>query len=210
MSRAFNEWLKVEVTPLLKGRGFARAGSYFRRRRDGNWALIHFQRSVKSSASRTLFTGTLGVWSRRVAHFVGRDPQVEKPIIDECHWTCRLGELLDEPDDRWWSFTGDSPDQSASKEVVDLVESRALPLLDRMSTDEALRDLWLSGTSPGLTDFQRLVYLSALIHEIGPRSLLRPVADELDRVTRGKSVAAAARAHLARILPGESYDANRN
>jgi hypothetical protein len=40
--------------------GFRRRGSTFRRKRDGNWTLLNFQKSSKTTADQVVFTINLG------------------------------------------------------------------------------------------------------------------------------------------------------
>jgi hypothetical protein len=60
-----------------------------------------------------------------------------------------------------------------------------LPELIAHSTDEALRDEWLSGLSPGIGKMQRLLYLAVLVHEIGRSEKLGSVVEELRRLVSG-------------------------
>jgi len=66
-------------------------------------------------------------------------------------------------------------------------------------TDEALRDLWLSGASPGLNEFERFKNLSVLLKAIGPSDLLEPVLHNLLRVTEGQMAASTARYHIQKL-----------
>lgn len=198
--------MRGEVAPLLKGRGFTRSGQIFRAPRGENRMLIAFQKSVKSSADHVVFTATLGVWSHRVAQFDWLGEMNQQPSIDRCHWTRRLGELLPEQQDHWWTLTGTVRDAQVAQEVTQLLTERALPLLSQMSSDEELRDVWLTGNAPGLTEFQRLMYLSSLLRSVGPAPALGPVLDELRKETAGTPLSSIARAHISRLTSPANHE----
>lgn len=129
---------------------------------------------------------TLGIWSQRIAEYL--DPLTEIPThIDRCHWTYRLGELLQPPEDRWWTLVGEPEDGKEGVELKHLLFERGLPLLAEMSSDSALRDLWLTGQGPGLTRFQRLQYLGVLLREIGPASEISSIMRQLTEHSKGKA-----------------------
>jgi hypothetical protein len=110
-----------------------------------------------------------------------------------------LGELLPRPADKWWTLTGGPQGEAVKVEVMTLLAIKGLPLLDRMSHDEELRDLWLSNHGPGLTAFQRLMYASVLVGALGPAPSLAPILDELRQQSAGKPVAGAVAAHIRRL-----------
>ena len=57
----------------------------------------------------------------------------------------------------------------------------AVPEISRYVSDEALRDLWLSGRSPGLGEYERLRYLAVLLKAISPGEHLEPTLEALRR-----------------------------
>jgi hypothetical protein len=67
-----------------------------------------------------------------------------------------------------------------------------IPEIAKYIHDHNLRDLWLSDYSPSLTEFQRLLYLSVLLKEIGPIELLEPTLHKLKLVSTGKPTAISA------------------
>jgi len=111
------------------------------------------------------------------------------------HWECdlewRLGALVHNGHDHWWSIDAQTPLAPLGNELVQHLESAAFPQLDKYATDEAMRDLWLEGRSTGLTWSTRL-RLRRLLEALGPRELLDEIHlddDEGDR-KRGEQNAA--------------------
>lgn len=195
----FNNWITSDVTPLLKGRGFPRSGLSFVSRRGDNWAIVRLQQSSRSTDAQVWFTATLGVWSYRVTAVEDSRAAQMRPSIQDCHWTCRLGELLPDATDYWWSFVGTAADDETGQSVLTLLGAEGLPLLDSMSNDERLCELWLSGQGPGLTALQRLKYLSALLVSLRREAELGTVIQQLEHVASGKPAEAGVRSYIKRL-----------
>ncbi len=195
---AFQEMLSRWIAPALREQGFSRRGSTFHLREEGNWGMINVQRSQTSTADQVSFTVNLGVASRRLMAF-WQQPAEKRPSVWDCHWRERIGFLLPARQDRWWTIDADTPPHTVAQEVRDATVSLAVPEVRRNLSDEALRDLWLAGRSPGTTDIQRLLYLSVLLQVIGPVERLDAVIAELRAKSAGQPVAATVAVHLDRL-----------
>jgi len=191
--------LTLHLTKWLKARGFSRHGYSFVKRHNGNRLLVHFQVwKERSTAAEIIFTVNLGVLSKRLSWLTdNRDPP-KVPAIGECHWRERLGVLLPARRDYWWSVD-ETRIAGLAAELEDALGSFGLPAMERVASDDSLRNLWLSGSSPGLTSFERLRYLSLLLVEIGPRSELDRVLGELRSQSRGMPWEQTAEQHIRRI-----------
>lgn len=197
---ALGAWLRGELAPLLKRRGFTLRGRTFAARQHGNWALIAFQQSRRKDQDDSVtFTATLGISNTRVAHFDDPESGDKRPSIEDCHYTVRLGELLPDRTDKWWTLRATREDEKIKRELIDLIMTAAVPRLEVMSNDQALRDLWLSGNAPGLTALERLRYLSILLRDIGPASELERTLEQLRRQSAGKPSASGVIAHICRL-----------
>lgn len=73
---------------------------------------------------------------------------------------------------------------AASAEVEEWLEAHGILSLDALPDDAALRDLWLSGRAPGLTEMQRLVNASLLAEVLGPASAKSALLRELEEMAR--------------------------
>ena len=186
-----------KIAPGLKPEGFSKDRQSFHTMQGANWGLINFQRSVKSSQVCVIFTINLGVCSGRLFKFSGRR-LAKKPAIEDCHWQERLGELLGQGD-KWWTIEAGASIERLAPTICDPLVKRGIPEIQKYLSDESLRDLWLSGASPGLNQFERLKYLSVLLKAIGPTESLEPVLNELLRITEGQMAASTARYHVKRI-----------
>jgi hypothetical protein len=196
---AFTEWITGEVSEFMRSRGYRRAGKMFRDQAQDIWKVVEFQKSRKSTATRVVFTINLGITSKAVAKFLNPLSDVMRPTIQDCHWTVRLGELLTPPRDAWWHY--EHPPQPADNhtDAFGLLRDLALPLLDQMSSDDALIALWRSGEAPGLTDLQRLIFASILLCKKKATAELNEFVDEMRKTSAGKKSAASVASHIARL-----------
>jgi hypothetical protein len=196
----FKDMLDSMIAPKLKGRGLLRRGKSFYLQQDGNTGLVNFQLGVKSAADVTIFTVNLGIASGRLLKFFNSPSRNSSTLhVNDCHWRQRLGFLLPEHTDKWWRIDDEISRTQIGQELCCRLISSAIPEMTRYVTDEALRDLWLSGPSPGLTNLSRLMNLSVLVNEIGPSSALGPVLIEFRRAAENAISPGVVERHLKRL-----------
>jgi hypothetical protein len=182
----------------LRAAGFRRRASAFHREDEsGNQQIIELQRSARSEEDQVVFTVNVGTFLKRLASFfpARHDP----PSTTDCHWSDRLGFLLPGREDRWWAVDADTDVAELADALTEAIVDYAIPVLVRYSSEEQLRDLWLSGQASNLTDVQRLMHLSVLLDAIGPREELQKVVGELSAVSAGRPTAGVVQRHLERL-----------
>lgn len=165
----------ITVRRALKARGFSAKGTTFHRRTDdGNTVLISVQKSVKSSSAEAAVTLNYGVYSGRLGSRL-QDDASSASDLTKAHWCKRLRE---DGREKWLHVKATDSADMAGRAILDAVE-RLLPELLEHGNDEALRDEWLSGSSPGLTEMERLLFAAILVNELGPAEKLSAVVGEL-------------------------------
>jgi Domain of unknown function (DUF4304) len=189
--------LAIFVAPALKPHGFSRNRQTFYCRSQNNWGLIDFQKSWQSDRETLHFTVNLGVASERLLRFFSPD-KIKRPSIWDCHWQIRLSYLMNK-NDVWWKVDEQTSIDDLGKEIVNPLVNRGIQEINHHIRDESLRDLWISGQSPSLTEFQRLMYLSVLLKELGPSELLEPTLTKFKQVSEGKPSAVTAELHIERL-----------
>jgi Domain of unknown function (DUF4304) len=189
--------LVIFVAPALKPYGFSMNRQTFYCQSQNNWGLIDFQKSWHSGEETLPFTVNLGVASDRLLRFFSPD-KIKRPSIWDCHWRIRLGYLMNK-EDVWWKVDEQTSVENLGKEIVNPLTNRAIQEINHYISDESLRDLWISGQSPSLTEFQRLMYLSVLLKELGPEELLEPTLLELKQISEGKPSAVTAELHIEKL-----------
>lgn len=190
--------IKNYVEPVLLQHGFRRRRNLFHAISERNFLLIEVQRSTRSRAGQLLITANLGIISRRVGEVMS--PQVPlSPTFPTWHWRQRIGFLTPEKRDLWWSIECEDDLVVAGSEFASVIENFGVPALFDAATDEALRDLWLKGKAQGISELQRLLFLSAMLASLGQKRELDPVISRLYDLPPNDPSVPTVRAHLERI-----------
>lgn len=142
--------------------------------------MLSIQSSSKSDSARALVTLNYGICSTRISARLKR-PTAATLDLSAAHWRKRLTEGGVE---KWIPIVhANSVEQNV--ELVIRHFDDVLAELEQHSSDEALRDEWLTGSSPGLTPMRRMIYLLILLEEIGPEVKIAGVAEDLRRFVAG-------------------------
>ena len=163
--------VKRHLGPGLRAAGFAGSGQDFHRQVAGNWAAINVQRHRGSTADELRFTINLGTASSAVRIEDGHAPDEPAREID-CHWRIRLGRLLPDARDRWWTVTSRMEPREGDElgqELVEHLTRHAVPKLVAMAPDEAILESVLPGGQPtsGMLPAQMDV-VGPILGRIGP------------------------------------------
>jgi hypothetical protein len=143
------------ITGLLKQREFRKSGLKFYSVRPEATLLVGLQSSVGTTREVLKITCNLAI----VLHALGSRDNHD---IWVSHWRKRIGDFMPEPRDHWWVCSTDDPARVAGREMAALLEGQALPEMDRLASGAAMIELWTSGRSPGITEYQRAQYLREL------------------------------------------------
>jgi hypothetical protein len=169
------------VRQRMKAHGFSAKGtSFHRKNEEGNTELISVQKSVKSSSEVSEVTVNYGVYSARVGNGLGDDPSSALDVA-QAHWRKRLTR---EGREQWLVVRATDSAEEAARLLVDAVDS-VLSELNEQSSDERLRDVWLTGASPGIGAMQRLLFLAIILKDLGPSEDLSRVVAELRTLVSG-------------------------
>jgi hypothetical protein len=149
--------LQAALTPL----GYRRAGSLFLRELAEVVHLVELQTTQGETGGQVAATVNLGVY---VPTLVDADiRQYIRPSIPQAHWRERLGILLPQRRDWWWSIESPAAADLTGCEIASSVEAYGLPLLSKIPDLASLRRIWETGASPGLSDYQRRRHLERLL-----------------------------------------------
>lgn len=195
----FDEMITKVISPYLKKMGFQKLRNSFYLPLEGNWGIINFQRSQTSDSNLIIFTVNIGIASKRILQFLGQAEHTKKPDIWDTQWRMRIGHLMPENNDMWWNIDQKTNIDELGNTLVNIVTNYALPAIREFIHDENLRDLWLSGKSPSLTETQRLLYLAILLKQIGPVEILEATLNELQQVSVNKPGAIMTTVYIKKI-----------
>ena len=185
-----------ELRATFKAHGFRAKGLTFHRQVADNFGIIQLQKSRNSTAGIVEFTINLGVFSGRVQRTLSECmwmPEVTGvPTEPVCHLRKRVGSLLPEARDVWWSIRAGADVAELGATIRSVLELQAFPFLEPRISDEGLRDHWLQRAPRG----PQGLALAVLTRDLGPRELLAPLLERLRAETPASAtllVAAIAR-----------------
>ncbi len=141
-----------DLNNLLAPLGFRKAGTLFSADRGEVVHLIQLQSSQKSTAQQILVTVNVGVFVPRLGPAT--------PGIPQSHWRQRIGSLMPERQDKWWSINNVGDSKTVAAEIARCVEHFGLTALRTIPNIAALKALWEGGISPGLTSGERTRFLA--------------------------------------------------
>lgn len=127
-----------------------------------------------------IFTINLGVCSGGLVEFFSPDEVDRQPPIERCHWRKLVGNLLLEGQDKWWGISDHYSSDDLMVEMGCLLVDLVIPDVILHTSDKSLCEKWMSGDSPGLTEFQRLINLSVLLKRYGENEKLIKVVRQLE------------------------------
>lgn len=144
----------------ISGLGFRRRRRGFRKDGDRCAAVIDFQRSVDSSSGRILFAVNVGMVHEELLR--SYESSFANANCVSAKFSCRLNALLPGGKPDWWELTAFTLPETLAEEVSEAIVRLGVPYILPYMDREALKALWETGYSPGLTDGQRRMYLDVL------------------------------------------------
>ena len=107
------------IAPPLREAGFRRTGRTFALHDgDGNWGLVNVQSSSSSSRSRASITANLGVSLGMLRRWEEPEAAEAAPHYSNAHWLRRIGELMADGTDRWWTLRQGNRMRAGAREAV--------------------------------------------------------------------------------------------
>lgn len=182
---------------IMKQNKYRKKGNSFYTYGHGNVGLIHFQKSSRSDSSKTIFTVNIGTKSSSICEFEGDN--FESLEVSTFHWISRIGEFLPNRLDKWWSYKNTHESNIIISEISKIIVEIAIPEINSKIQDESLLSMWMVGRAPGLTQLQRLEYLSILLKKFNMKDELGNVIDELKRISHSTSSEAMVDYHISRL-----------
>jgi hypothetical protein len=138
---AFRSMMRDEIAPALREMGFVGSGQTYTLPSDSHWVLLGFQKLRASNAAKVRFTVNVTAASRRAWDELraSLDYLPERPSANTAYgpaiWRRRIGMLLPEGVDRWWTVTPARPTTPVAAEVAEAIRLAALPAIQRRLAD---------------------------------------------------------------------------
>jgi len=158
---AFDQVIKA-TGEWLQSLGFTPRAAVLRIQAQGNCGIIEFQRSVKSSRDKILFTVNVGIVCGDILDSEAPLQDMQQARFVHAQIRQRIGAFLPGHPDKWWEVTSSTDADALARELLELLLKDAVPFIQRYLGTDSIISLWESGQSPGLTDGQRADLLATL------------------------------------------------
>lgn len=146
---------KASYLSALKSEGFARRGNHMFRQSHDLFHGIHFQGSQWGSRDEGKFTINLVVTSGALYQFWTGKPLPSNPASALFPIQRRIGGLMPQHQDHWWSVDNSTDIEALGHEVTQAITSFALPFFTEYPESSALLYRLRQGAGlPGITTAQ--------------------------------------------------------
>jgi hypothetical protein len=127
-------------SPAMKSAGYRKQGARFWNEPSPTVVrLVNLQSSSWNSGCEGTFTVNLGVYHRDVAAFHDGITVKSSPLVQNCIIQTRIGRLMPEPRDVWWSFDSHTDLVALGKEVASIWVEYGKPWLEARSSLDGAR-----------------------------------------------------------------------
>jgi hypothetical protein len=192
----FQRLLK-DLRPALAPSGFRRRSQNYICESPECWAVINFQKSQWSTVNEKRFTINLAIAAKRILAY--QDLSTDAPPRSfACHWETRIGSLLPDNRDKWWTLSDESSYGAVESEVQNTLSEYAVPILKEHLSERGLLDLWSSKT-PGNFELPSLKYKSILLSEQKQFDRLPEIFQRMRDISRGNLAAPGVEDHIAQL-----------
>ena len=139
----YDDLMKATFGPALRRAGLKGSGGRFDLPSERYWAQLGFQKSAYSDSAQLKFTVNLSVIDREVwksqassKPYLGDKPT---PSTHYGHWAdqVRIGQLMPNGEDHWWSLRRGEDATGVSDEVTSALTRFAVPWLVLKSADQS-------------------------------------------------------------------------
>lgn len=131
----FIDFIKTYVAPGLRELGFSGSGNKYKLPNSRCFAILGIQKSAYSTTNEVKFTINLTVadkndWleQQRKKTYLPKEPAANT-FYGDFVWQSRIGTLLPDSNDKWWSILPSSDLQQVSEEVLEAIKKYALPAI---------------------------------------------------------------------------------
>jgi hypothetical protein len=162
--------LLVRLRPMFKAGGFRVRSQNFVTESSECWGVVNFQKSHHSTAKEKSFTINLAIAAKRILEYRHKSIAIPPPHY-ACHWETRIGKLLPDRQDKWWTISDEFSRDMAEMEVRAVLATSVIPLVKAYLSERGLMDLWQSNLSyrnpyPMLRDKSVLLALDGKLGEL--------------------------------------------
>lgn len=183
-SKAVDSVIHGQINAYMKSEGFRRSGRTFHRPKDEMIQVVNFQTTWLNTPDEARFTINLDVVLPFYHEKWAGQPFPKNPGSAAAICSRRLGHLLPEGTDKWWTVTPSSDCDALSHELADLLRSIGVPYLDEATDLQFLcENLGSDKRFPGMLASQPVAYAILLCY-LGREHDARDVLKAIRRKNR--------------------------
>ena len=170
IAKLIDDIIRLDLAKRLKADGYRKSGRTFHFTSDLRTVVVNVQGSKSNLGDDGKFTINLGIYFPDVAKITGAIPFTGSfPKEYNCTIRQRLGKLMTDGNDFWWSVSSDSDLDAIARNVGDAWAQHGKPWIDHISDLDAVNTELLK---------QKLFFIAAGV------SLLRGRRDEATELIR--------------------------
>jgi hypothetical protein len=185
------------LRPPMAANGFRRRSQNFICESPECWGVINFQKSRYSPPDQKSFTVNLAIASKGILQYQGKSVSAPPPSF-ACHWEIRIGSLMADHKDKWWTLSDEPSYAAVELEVRKALCDLAIPLIKPHLTEQGLLELW-AGKTPGSFEYPTLKYKSLVLALQGRFEELVPIFQRIREICRGSLAEPGAEEHIAKL-----------
>ncbi len=189
--------LLQDLKPIADANRLKRRGQNFICQSSECWGVIHFQKSRFSGLEEKSFTINLAIAAKRILAHQGIITNTPPPAY-ACHWTIRIGALMADKKDKWWTVSEESNYSMVESDVEKAFSELAIPIITSHLSEKGLFDLWESKT-PGSFEYPRLKDKSILLAIDKRVDELPTILQRIREMCRGTLAERGAEEHIAQL-----------
>jgi hypothetical protein len=166
-ARAIDLVIAEAAKPILKAAGYKRSARHFHREADGLVRVVHFQASAWNDATSARFTINLHVTCSGFHEAFTGEPFPKNPGSAAAFAEERIGRVMPENRDVWWTVEPNADTKAVSAEVEKALREYGLPFLARFESKAQLLAAYDAGKSLPGYGAQHLFCHAVLLTEAG-------------------------------------------
>jgi len=157
-TKDFKKIILDKLKDILKPRHFKKTGNSFSVLTDDLGYFINLQSSINSTSEILKVTVNIRISSK----VIYRLEDVSVPEHFRWHYTERIGQFLNDRQDKWWEIKNNEEAIKTAEEISVMINDKILPLFNQLKTTSDLVNLWKQGTNMGLSLNKAQEYLLLL------------------------------------------------
>ena len=136
----FKDFLKCLLVPKLREVGLSGSGQQYSIKSSSYWSLLGIQKSRSSTSTELKFTMNIFVvkkdeWDNLRAERTFLPPKPSANTIYGIGWSQRIGYLLENESDFWWTIDSETNLNQLASEITNSIVTKVIPIMNEKMAD---------------------------------------------------------------------------